>query len=305
VPLHPFIARTMEQARPALSAGSPADARTLVSGGRAALGMGPQVQDVFKFELPGREGPIPARLYVSDREQVQGLLVYVHGGGWVCGSLDDFDLLTRALAVRTRCAVLAIDYRLAPEHRFPCGLNDVEDALEWAGRERLQRFGRAVPLVVAGDSAGANLALVALANLRGRVDAALQCLFYPVADSDFERPSYLRHGEGLPLTRQDMLWFLEHYVDASHWEDPRIAPLRNGNLAGCPPTWIAVAEYDVLHDEGVALARELERCGVPVDLREVRGLAHGFVRMFNLLPEADQILDAAATKIRAACATHS
>lgn len=303
--LHPFVMQMMASARaagrPGLSDGTPADARALVAASRPLLGAGPAMEEVCDCLVPGRDGPIPARLYVADRAKVQGLLVYLHGGGWVCGSLDDFDLLTRALAARTDCAVLAVDYRLAPEHPFPAGLHDVEDALLWASRAGQERFGRTLPLVVAGDSAGGNLATVALAELRHQVECALQVLVYPVADTDTSRPSYLQHGEGLPLTRQDMRWFLQHYADPGQWSDPRIAPLSRIDMAGCPPAWIVVAEYDVLHDEGVALAHHLAQARVPVDLVRAPGLAHGFIRLFNLLPEVDALLDQAAARIRQAC----
>ncbi|MDB5849406.1 MAG: alpha/beta hydrolase [Rhodoferax sp.] len=303
--LHPFIANQMALSRaahrPGLSAGSPAQARALVASARGTLGPGPAVDDVTDLAIPARGGPVPARMYVAARDDVHGLLVYVHGGGWVCGALDDFDALARTLAVRSRCAVLLVDYRLAPEHRFPCGLHDVEDALSWAEAARKSGFGRELPLVVAGDSAGANLATVALANLSQQVQTCLQCLFYPVTDCDMARPSYLRYADDLPLTRQDMAWFFTHYADRQDWTDPRIAPLRHPHLAGSAPAWIAVAEFDVLHDEGVLFGEHLARSGVPVEVVEVASLAHGFVRLFNLLPEADAVIAAASARIRLAC----
>ncbi|MES2979750.1 MAG: alpha/beta hydrolase [Pseudomonadota bacterium] len=306
--LHPFVQKMMEGARaagrPALSAGTPADARELVASARTVLGTGPAVGEVRDLDIPSRAGSVPARLYRSAEGDEDGLIVYVHGGGWVCGTLDDFDLLARALVDKSGCAVVSVDYRLAPEHPFPAGLEDVEDVIAWASEHMSDLIGTTVALVVAGDSAGANLATVALAHLGGGVAVALQCLFYPVADTDTGRPSYLAHGEGLPLTRADMQWFFSHYADTSLHQNPRIAPVRNQDLAGSPPAWIALAEYDVLLDEGLAYAQRLRDCGVPVSCVTVPGLAHGFVRLFNHVPEADAAIAEAAVAIRRAVQSH-
>jgi len=304
VPVHPFVTRMMEAARtagrPALSAGSPEDARLLVAAGRAALGPGPDVGAVRDLRVPTRSGEVPARLYRALAEDEPGLVVYFHGGGWVCGAIDDYDLLARALVAHSGCALLSVDYRLAPEHRFPAGLEDAEDVLAWTADASRALLGRSVPLAVAGDSAGANLATVVATSLRGRVPIALQCLFYPVADTDTTRPSYVEHGEGLPLTAADMRWFLAHYADAPRLGDPRIAPVRHPDPAGSPPAWIAAAEYDVLRDEAIAYADRLRRAGVPVEASVVPSLAHGFARLINHLPEADVVVRDAARAIRAA-----
>ena len=150
-------------------------------------------------------------------------------------------------------------------------------------------------------SSGSNLATVAAAELRGRVRLALQVLLYPVTDSDFDRPSYREHGEGLPLTRADMAWFFGHYAAPRDWRDPRISALRRTDLAGCPPAWIATAEYDVLRDEGRAYADALGAAGVPVTSVEVPSLPHDFVRLFNHLAPADEIVGRVAEAIHAAC----
>lgn len=305
--LHPFFTAMVENARaagrPALSAGTPQQARELVAAGRAVLGAGAQMGQVHDLQIVTRAGTVPSRLYRPLGGAELGLVVYLHGGGWVCGSVDDFDVLTRALADRSRCAVLSVDYRLAPEHPFPAGLEDAQDALLWASAQTQSLLGHRVPLVVAGDSAGANLATVAAAALRGRVQIALQCLLYPVTDTDFERDSYRRHGEGLPLTAVDMRWFTAQYAEHRLWSDPRIAPIRHPQLAGSPPAWIATAEYDVLCDEGEAYAEALQRAGVPVTSTRVPSLAHGFARLLNHLPEASAVLDAAAAEIRRACSS--
>lgn len=303
--MHPVIQKMLEGARaagrPALSAGTPEQARAQVTAMRAALGSGPQQVAVQALQLPTRSGSVPARFYWPVPAP-RGLVLYLHGGGWVCGGLDDFDLLARQLAYGSGCAVLLVDYRLAPEHPFPAGLHDAEDALEWADGEGMARLGRRVPLVVAGDSAGANLGIAAVVATGERIPVELQAWFYPVTDADLERPSYLTCSEGMPLTREDMRWFFGHYAPAASWTDPRIAVLRAPGLADSPRTWIATAEYDVLRDEGEAYAQRLQECGVDVELRRISGLPHGFARLFNLVDTARDAVDAAAAAIAAATA---
>ena len=303
--LHPVVQKMLEGARaagrPALSEGSPQEARAMVAALRGALGAGPDVGPVTDLRIPTRAGQVAARLYRAPSGAEPGLVVYLHGGGWVCGSVDDFDLLTRALASKSGCAVLSVDYRLAPEHPFPAGLEDAEDALIWAQAQLRDLIGGPGRLVVAGDSAGANLATVGAARLRQRVDLALQCLFYPVTDANFSRASYAAHGRGLPLTTEDMRWFFAHYAPQELWQHPDISPMQTPNLTGCPPTWIAAAEYDVLHDEAVDYADRLRLSDVAVTLEQIKGLPHGFARMLNLVPPAEAAVTLAAAEIRKRC----
>lgn len=305
MPLHPLIENMMATARavgkPALSAGTPQDLRNLMASGRAALGRGPDVGVVRELRIPSRSPGVPARLYRGISSDEPGLIVYVHGGGWVGGTLDDYDLLARALVDRSGCAVLSVDYRLAPEHRFPAGLHDVEDAILWATVHVNELVERRVPVVVAGDSAGANLSTVALAALQPDVNVAMQCLFYPVTDTDLQRQSYRDFGEGLPLLARDMAWFMDQYVAPQERADPRVAPVRGVRMRGLPPTWMAIAEFDVLRDEGEDYAQRLRDAGVPVSLTRADGMAHGFIRWFNLIPEADAVLTAASHAIARAC----
>ncbi|GGH24332.1 alpha/beta hydrolase [Alsobacter metallidurans] len=290
--LHPFVAAMLEQlkGRPALSSGSPEDARAMVAAARAVIGQGPAMAEVRDIQVPTRAGSIAAR-HFRPTDAPAGLLVYLHGGGWVVGALDDYDTLARTLAAQSGCSVLLPDYRLAPEHQFPAGLDDAVDALTH-GRELA---GPATPLLVAGDSAGANLAAVAARKLRGKVALAGQALIYPVADCDFGRPSYHAYGAGLPLTRDDMVWFFRHYAPEAQWTSPDIAPLRAADdLAGLPPTLVVLAECDVLADEGRAFADALERAGVPVMRRTAEGVTHGFIRLHNLFDVAAREVEAVA-----------
>jgi acetyl esterase len=296
--LHPVVdtmlAAMRQSGRPAMAEGTPEAARATMAAARTAYGPGPAVGAVEELTIPTRSGPIPARL-LHPAGEAAGLVVYLHGGGWVLGALDDFDHVARKLVVDSGCAVLMPDYRLAPEHPFPAGLEDAEDATRWAAA---QAGGK--PLVLAGDSAGANLATVAARMLRGQVPVAFQALIYPATDTDTRRPSYAAYGEGLILTARDMAWFFHLYAPAALHADPRVAPLRAQDLHGLPPAFVATAEYDLLRDEGEAYAAALQAAGVTVTLRRHAGLPHGFARMFNLVDSAAAALAEAGAAIAAA-----
>ncbi|CAN1574435.1 Aes Esterase/lipase [Paracoccaceae bacterium] len=300
MPLHPFFEKILAQAvalgRPALSAGTPTEARAVFAAMRGFLGPGPEVGAVSDLSLPTRGGSVGARLYRPEGAEA-GLLVYLHGGGWVCGGLDDFDGLVRGLVHHSQCAVLSVDYRLAPEHPFPAGLNDAVDALIWAEANCGRLLGDTVPLSVGGDSAGGNLAISAAHSVRDQINLAAQVLFYPVTDCAMDSPSYQDFGTGLPLTRADMAWFFRHYADPVRWADPEICPLRRPSLAGTPPTWIVSAEYDVLRDEAEAYAVRLASEGVAVEFQRATGMPHGFARMANHVDEAAEVLKQAGSAL--------
>lgn len=230
------------------------------------------------------EGAIPLRVLLPE-QHIRGVMVYYHGGGWVVGSIDGYDTLGRKLAERTSCAVVLVEYRLAPEHRYPIAVDDSYAALEWTS-ENLERIaGRSVPLFVAGDSAGGNLAAVMaqLSRDRGGPAIALQVLIYPVTDADFERPSYTDAENQLLLTKEAMLWFWDHYApDAAERREPSASPLRAENLQGLPPAVVLTAEHDVLRDEGEAYAERLKEAGVPVELKRYAGQTHGFFSLLML-----------------------
>lgn len=301
MPLHPFLEKMLAQpGRPHISGGTPSDARAIVASSRAALGRGPDIGAVRDLEIPTRGGAISGRLF-QPALPACGVIVYLHGGGWLAGTLDDFDVLARTLASRSSCAVLLVDYRLAPEHPFPAGLEDAEDSLQWAAGLWQQFSAVELPFIVAGDSAGANLGIVAARSLRTDVKVALLALVYPVTDAPMGTASYQTYGQDLPLTSQDMAWFFGHYAPQAQWLDPRISPLRMASLRGSPPVWMATAEYDVLRDEGEAFAARLEADGVPVELRRYDGLTHGFIRLTNLVDTADAALSDLAAAIVRVC----
>lgn len=301
MPLHPLLEKMLAQpGRPQISAGSPADARAIVASSRIALGKGPELASVQDLLIPTRSGSIKGRLFMPS-ETPLGVVVYLHGGGWVAGDLDDFDTLARNIAHRSECAVLLVDYRLAPEYPFPAGLEDAIDSLLWADG-LWPRFSKCrLPLMVGGDSAGANLAIVAVKELQSKIEVNLVALVYPVTDAPLRTQSYETYGQNLPLTSQDMSWFFNHYAKESQWSDPRIAPLQVSSFKGFPSVWLATAEYDVLQDEGRLFAEKLVADGVKVELCHYEGVTHGFIRMMNLIDTANDAVSDLAAAIKLAC----
>ena len=269
------------------------EAREFAGGLRDLYGPGPHVARVEDARVRSIGGAFPVRILVPD-ERVDGVIVYYHGGGWVIGSLDDFETLGRHLADRTKCAVVLVDYRLAPEYRYPTAAEDAWAALRWVDAHLDDIAGRRVPVIVAGDSAGGNLAAVVAQRARAQEGPAiaLQVLVYPVTDCDFDTLTYTDPANQLMLTRDAMIWFWDQYapeelarthVDAS--------PLRAPVLTGLPPAVIVTAEHDVLRDEGELYATRLLKFGVPVEHRRFEGQMHGFFTMVNVLPGSAAAMD--------------
>lgn len=270
---------------------TPAEARAQNEAGAAAL-FGPteEVASVEEFEVAG----VKVRSYRPSAEPGLPILVYFHGGGWVVGSLDTFDGVCRALANRVPCRVVSVDYRLAPEHPFPAGLEDCWGVTQWA-------FGEAPAVAVGGDSAGGNLAaVVALRARDGGLPLAFQLLIYPVTDFDFGTASYSANAAGMGLTRAGMRWYWDQYLGGADGQQPDASPLRAPNLSGAAPALIAVCEYDPLRDEGAAYARRLEEAKVPVRLSEYPGMIHGFVRMAAVTDRSRELLHESAAELREA-----
>jgi acetyl esterase len=278
---------------------TPEQARAVVTASNETIGPGPAVESVRDILIPGQAGGIPARVY-SPVPGAPGVVVYYHGGGWVVGSVDEWDASVRALAVASGCDVVSVDYRLAPEHVFPAAADDAYDALVWAART--QADGR--PLVVAGDSAGGNLATVTALRARdlGGPPLALQVLVYPVTDHDLDRPSYHEYdGAEFIVNRGDMVWYWDHYVpDPAVRGNPYASPLRAAELSGLPPAYLVTAEHDPLRDEGFAYADRLRAARVPVEHRHYESQIHGFFTFVNLLGDADTAVSDAGAACRAA-----
>jgi acetyl esterase len=249
---------------------------------------------VRNFTIPGPDGPIPSRLYLPPSEPGPAghpMLVFFHGSGFVLLDLDTHDDLCRRLCAGASCLVLSVDYRLAPEHKFPAAPDDCLAATRWAAEHALSLGGDASRIAVAGDSAGGNLAAVTALRIREQGGPRLcgQLLFYPVTDFPSEPSgSYLKYGEGFGLTREGMLWFWRQYLAEPGQAGSQLAsPLRAASLAGLPSACVLTAEYDVLHDEGQAFAQRLREAGVPAFARSYGAMNHGFLKYAGAIDEAD------------------
>ncbi|HWJ42576.1 MAG TPA: alpha/beta hydrolase [Solirubrobacterales bacterium] len=258
---------------------------------------------VEAVEIPGPGGTIAARRFVPRGAQTGSapLLVYYHGGGWAIGDLDTHDAPCRFLAAHSGVQVLSIDYRLAPEHRFPAAAEDALAAYRWADDNAEALGADPNRIAVGGDSAGANLAAVAslLARDTGLRLPAMQLLIYPVTVADEELPSRSTFGEGFLLSRPDMDFFERHYLpEGTDRSDTRISILRADDLGGLPPAYLAIAGFDPLRDEGVAFAERLEQAGVPVSLRLHSGLVHTFANLTAVCPSAREAMLEAVGALR-------
>jgi acetyl esterase len=244
---------------------------------------------------------IPVRVYRPTGEGPFPVLVFYHGGGFVLCDLDSHDEVCRQLCAGANVLVVSVAYRLAPEAPFPAPLEDCYAATCWAAENAATYQGQASQLLVAGDSAGGNLAaaVALMARDRGTPTITRQLLIYPVTDCNFETDSYRDNGEGYYLTRAMMQWFWGHYLaHPDQASDPLASPLR-AELGGLPPAVVITAGYDPLRDEGMAYARALEAAGVDVQLRSFPGMIHGFVTMPGLTQAAvavDWLCEMAAAK---------
>ena len=299
--LHPQVVQLLERA-----AKSPLPpyydvpahiARRIYRDTRSALA--PKPPEVAEARLLLAPGPVALRAYRpagTKPDQQLPALVYLHGGGWVIGDLDTHDVLCRQLANAARCAVYAVDYRLAPEHPFPAAVDDCTAAVKFvAGRHKL--------VAVGGDSAGGNLATVAALHARdhGGPEIAFQMLIYPGTDQRGEHPSVTRNGEGYLLTKKAMDYFQAQYLPRkSDFLDWRASPLLAKSLAGLPPAYLITAGYDPLLDEGRAYAERLAKEGVEVAYREYPDMVHGFILFGGVLDTANAAVAECSVQLRAA-----
>jgi len=259
-------------------------------------------------KIPGPGGPLPVRIYTPlDRGAgSQPVLAFFHGGGFVIGDLDSHDGTCRALANAAGCSVVSVDYRLAPEAKFPAAAEDCYAATCWIAENAGALGVDASRLAVGGDSAGGNLAAVTALLARDRRGPRLahQLLVYPVADCAFDTPSYLENAQGYFLPREMMRWFWHHYLEKpDHAADPYASPLRASTLAGVAPATVITAEYDPLRDEGEAYAARLLRAGVPTSLTRYDGVIHGFLGMGAVIDKAKHAVAQAAAELRRAFAS--
>ena len=272
---------------PPLETLSVAEARAqIVADARAFEGPKCTVSRVEEVTLGGATGPLGARLYVpADRHQDGGLLVYFHGGGFVVCDLETHDNTCRFLAQHAGAAVLSVDYRRAPENRFPAAIEDALAAFRFALDHATEFGADPARVAVGGDSAGGNLAAgvaCLTASQRGRAPV-FQLLFYPWLDLSRKRASYDLFGDGFYLTERELDWYKAHYVTTeTDALDPRCSPLLTSELAGVAPAYVATAGFDPLRDEGEEYAARLRDAGVPVALRRHSGLVHAFVNAIGI-----------------------
>jgi acetyl esterase/lipase len=266
-------------------------------------GPGEEVAEIRAVRVPSAGGEIPVRTY-RPHEHSGGVIAYLHGGGWVMGTLHSYDTPLRALANASGAVVAAVDYRLAPEHRFPAAVEDAYAATLWASRHAAELGGAQHRLAVAGDSAGGNLAAVVALGARDRGGPAIafQLLVYPVLDAAGGTASWREYADGYHLTADGMRWYWDHYLGGADGAAPDASPLRAAFVGGLPPALVIGAEYDILRDEGEAYAARLAEAGVDATASRHAGVVHGFVRWRAVTGAAEDALQEAAAALRSALA---
>ncbi|QDU98335.1 alpha/beta hydrolase [Lignipirellula cremea] len=288
---------------PPLHEVSVAQARRQMDEASAGLGRPAPVAQVTDRDIEAIPNSIRLRIYQPEGQNLP-VVIYYHGGGWVLGGLLTHDGYCRALAQAAQAVVISVDYHLAPEHPFPAAAEDAYAALRWAAEHCTSYGGHPGKLVVAGDSAGGNLAAVTPLMARDRNGPSLACqvLLYPITDCDLETPSYQEFATGYYLTRDSMRWFWDQYCpraeDRTH---PYLSPMRAESLAGLPPALVITAEFDPLRDEGEAYAERLREAGVETTLSRYDGVLHGFTRQFRLFPQAAKALEETARFLKQHC----
>jgi len=264
------------------------------------------VEDVARVEnrsVPGPAGEIPVRIYAPSDARRLPAIVYFHGGGFVIGGLETHDGTCRSLANASGCLVVSVDYRLAPEHRFPAGPEDCYAATRWVVEKGAEIGADTERVSIGGDSAGGNLTAVVALMARDRRGPSLrhQLLVYPVTNFDFSTASYEQNKQGYLLSQAMMRWFWNHYLERPEdGANPYASPLRAPSLAGLPPAHVITAEYDPLRDEGEALAARLAQAGVPTTQKRYAGMIHGFFSMTAALDAAKRAMAEAGAAVKAA-----
>ncbi len=290
------VFKTFQEAgRPPYETLSPAEAREFYLAARLVTNPEPpELKSVRPLSIPSPAGSIPARIYTPIRlRTADGLapcLVFFHGGGWVIGDLDSHDVVCRKLADEGELIVISVDYRLAPEHKFPAAVDDAIHATKWIAGNAKTLGIDAGRLMVGGDSAGGNLSAVVAISARDGNGPAIsgQVLIYPATDFAMTHPSHREPETSILLTHSVIRWFRDHYLNgAADVSDWRASPARAKTLIGLPPAYVLTAGADPLRDEGDEYAQRLKEAGVPVTYRHFPGQFHGFFTMGKLLQQAN------------------
>jgi len=310
MPLHPqvieLMARRAELGYPDNSEVTPAEARANAAAGRMAIPSEKEpVGEKTERTIPGPTGDIPIRVYRPNTEGPHSLIMLFHGGGWVVGDLDAEDSTSRGLVNRVDAVLVSVDYRMAPETRFPGAPEDCYAATVWAVEHAEELGVDASKLAVAGTSAGGNLsaAVALMARDRGGPHIEHQVLFCPVIDHNFDTASYIENANDYGLTRGGMIWFWEQYLGPDgDGHDPYASPIRAESLAGLADATVISAQYDPLLDEAAAYAAALKAAGVDTTYTEYPGMTHGFNGSFGLIDAARDACDEASIRILASFA---
>lgn len=298
-----FLTAAAENAgdRPLWEMSAP-EARDATSGLDELYGPGPEMHHAQDYQVAGIDGGEFTARVLAPSPSPTAVIVYYHGGGWVLENLTGYDTLGRQLAEKSGATVVLVEYRKAPEHPFPIPVNDAWAGLKWAEKNIAQQGEKILPLIVAGDSAGANLAAVVAQRARDEGSSPLQAqiLVCPVTDADFTRDSYLAPDNQTLVSLDAMKWFWNQYVpNENDRHNPAATPLNAKSLAGLPPALVITAEHDVLRDEGEAYAQALKEAGGEVEHHRWQGQMHTFFSMVNVLPGSAEAIDLVTKRIKA------
>ncbi len=309
--LHPQMKAILDQAAASgakpFHTMTPAEARQAINALLEAFKGTPEpVAKTERREIPGPAGGIPVQIYTPEGKAPFPVLVYFHGGGWTIGEIASWDPFCRSLCNASGCVLMAVDYRLAPEHKFPAGPEDCYAAADWAAKNAAAIGGDPRRIAVGGDSAGGNLAAAVslMARDRGAPNLAFQLLIYPATDAALDTPSQEQFQEdGYILSRQDMVWFWGHYLrNDDDKSNPYACPAEASDLHGLPQALVVTAGFDPLRDEGENYAARLQDAGVKCECVRYEGVTHGFVLFGSVLDEGRKAIADIGAALRAALA---
>ena len=307
MPVDPQVQAYLDQMAslnmPALSSMTPEVVRQQIAESLAIFGEGEAVAHVENRTIPGPAGEIPVRIYTPEGSGPFPVLVFFHGGGWVVCTLDTHDGQCRSLTNGAGCVIVSVDYRLAPEYKFPAAPEDCYAATKWVAEHAAEIGGDASRLAIGGDSAGGNLTAVVaqMARDKGGPRLVFQLMIYPATDFTAQNASKQENREGYDLSVDDMTWFTNHYLNSKEDElNPLASPMLTKDLSDLPPALIITAQYDPLRDEGEDYGRRLQEAGVPATISRYDGMIHGFFGMSAMFDKARVAVSEASQALRAA-----